>query len=114
MTVYDYVKILANQHNMPISEVEKKCNLGNATIKSWEKSFPKVDKLYAVAKFFGVPLEYFLNGKKGDLTSMEQLLLETFRSSDEVGKMRIIQVLMNEKDRIESMGDKTFTESNVG
>ena len=114
MTVYDYVKNLANQHNMPISEVEKKCNLGNATIKSWEKSFPKVDKLYPVAKFFGVPLEYFLNGETGELDPMEQVLIDSFRSVDEIGKMRIIQVSMNEKDRMEISGDKASTESNVG
>ncbi len=114
MTVYDYVKVLANQHNMPISEVEKKCNLGNKTIKSWEKSFPKIDKLYSVAVFFRVPLEYFLNGNLGTLDSMETELVESFRHTDDKGKMKIIQVAMNERDRTEIAGDKGVYAPAVG
>lgn len=104
MTIYEYVKKLAKERNTPISEIERACELGNATIKGWDTSFPRVDKLNAVAKFFGVPLDYFLNGDDGKLTPTEQILVDSFRSVDEIGKMRIIQVSMNEKDRMEISG----------
>ena len=54
MTVFDYVKILADAQNITISRLEKECGLGNATIKAWEKSYPKIDKLYKVSSFFDV------------------------------------------------------------
>ena len=54
MSVYDYVKLLADERNEAISDVEKASGLGNGTIKSWTTSFPKVDKLYGVALHFDV------------------------------------------------------------
>ena len=101
MTIYEFVKVLADEKNMTIAEVERACGLGNATVKAWAKSSPRVDKLYIVSEFFNVPMEYFLTGNRKPWVcdEMENELLKAFRGSTASGKARIIQVCMNEYDQ---------------
>ena len=101
MSVYDYVKILADERKIAISTVEKECGLGNKTIKSWSTSCPKLDKIYPVALFFGVDLGYFLTGVRNPYNPIEKIVLDAFRNTDDEGKARIIQVALNESDRVE-------------
>lgn len=98
MTIYDYVKVLANEQNVDIKTVEVACQFGNGTIQKWSTSTPKADKLYRVALYFNMPIEYFLTGKRPVQDNMEQVLLDAYRSTDERGKARIIQVCLNESD----------------
>lgn len=45
---------------MTKNEVEEKCGLSKNTIRRWDSHSPDVWKVYAVAKFFKVPIEYIL------------------------------------------------------
>lgn len=101
MNIYELVKLLADERNMKIAEVERACGLGNATIKAWANSYPRVDKLYLVSDFFKVPMEYFLTGNRKPMVcdEMENELLKAYRGSNAMGKARIIQVCMNEYDQ---------------
>ena len=45
---------------MPALEAE--LGFGNSTIVKWDKSTPNADKLNAVAKYFGVSMDFLLNG----------------------------------------------------
>lgn len=54
------IRDLCEQNNITISELEKECGIGNATISRWDKSFPRMDTLIKVAKYFEVSIEYFL------------------------------------------------------
>lgn len=54
------IRDLCEQKNITISELEKECGIGNATISRWDKSFPRMDTLIKVAKYFEVSIEYFL------------------------------------------------------
>lgn len=88
MTVYEYVKMLVDQAGLSIAELEKQCGLGNGTIRSWEKSMPRIDKIYPIALFFNVSIEYFLNGIKinYDFTEDEKRLIAAYRDQSEEGK----------------------------
>lgn len=97
MSIYDYVKILADERKVAISEVERCSGLGNGTIKSWGTSYPKVDKLYGVAQYFGVNLEYFLTGSRPD--QEEYRLLSNFRECDRDGKDIILGHAVEERRR---------------
>lgn len=101
MTVYDYVKVLADEKGETIIDVERAADLSNGAIKAWKVSFPRVDKLYSVAQHFGVPLEYFLNGNRGDVTPQEQTLIDCFRSVSELDKFEIIELCMHLKKKTE-------------
>lgn len=112
MSIYDYVKILANERKIAISEVEKCTGLGNGTIKSWETSFPKVDKLYGVAQYFGVNLEYFLTGKRPEQDEFD--LLTYFRECDRDGKRVIMGHAVEEYRRTEKEKTDSTKESAAG
>lgn len=58
--LYEKIESLCKERNISIAKVEKDCNIGNATIRRWDKSFPRIDTLKKVADFFGMPIEYFL------------------------------------------------------
>ncbi len=58
--LYAKIESLCKERNISIAKVEKDCNIGNATIRRWDKSFPRIDTLKKVADFFDKPIEYFL------------------------------------------------------
>lgn len=53
------------EKGISISALEKACGFGNATIRNWDKSMPRVDNLQKVADYFNVPIEYFLEDREG-------------------------------------------------
>ncbi len=61
--IFERVEALCKEKGISIARLEKECHIGNATIKGWEKSSPRVDTLNKVAQYFGVPIEYFLDEK---------------------------------------------------
>ena len=77
MTLKDRVKTLAQERGISLPALESELGFGNSTIVKWDKSTPNADKLNAVAKYFGVTMDYLLNGENKDslpLTTKEQLL----------------------------------------
>lgn len=63
--LYDKIKGVCKEKGVSVSLVEKESGLSNGTISKWNKSSPTVDKLKAVADYFGVSIEYFLEEKAG-------------------------------------------------
>ncbi len=73
MTLKDRVKLLAQEHGISLPALESELGFGNSTIVKWDKSTPKADKLDAVAKYFGVTMDYLLNGvSDSDLTEKDE------------------------------------------
>lgn len=60
MTVFDRVKKLADNQKISIVELEEKLNFSRNSLYAWKKSKPSIDKLEAVANFFGVSTDYLL------------------------------------------------------
>ena len=58
--IYNKVVKLCKEKGITISKLEAECNLANATVRRWDKQSPRVDNLERVAKYFGVPVDYFL------------------------------------------------------
>lgn len=56
----DKISMLCNERNISIGKLENILGFGNGTIWKWKKSSPSVDKLKAVADYFGVTLDYLL------------------------------------------------------
>lgn len=57
--LYEKIKSLCKERGIRISKVEKDCNIGNATIRKWDKSVPRIDTLKKVADYFDKSMEYF-------------------------------------------------------
>ena len=66
MTLKYRVKNLAQERGMSLPALEAELGFGDSTIVKWDKSTPNVDKLNAVAKYFGVTMDYLLNGVDED------------------------------------------------
>lgn len=59
--IYDNIKRLADERNMTIQEVEKRCNIGNGVIGKWKDSGnPKIKHLKTVADLFNVTVDELL------------------------------------------------------
>lgn len=54
------IRELCDKKGITLSELERTCGIGNATISRWDKSFPRIDNINKVADYFGVTIEYFL------------------------------------------------------
>lgn len=57
--LYEKLKNLCKEKGISIAKLEKDCNIGNATIRKWNKSIPRLDTLKKVADYFDEPIEYF-------------------------------------------------------
>lgn len=66
MTLKGRIKELANQKGISLPTLESELGFGNSTIVKWDKSTPNAEKLNAVAKYFGVSMDYLLNGLDED------------------------------------------------
>lgn len=62
MTVFDRIKELADQKMITIAELERRANLGNGTVRRWDKTLPSADKLQRVGQILGVTIDYLVNG----------------------------------------------------
>lgn len=58
--ILEKVEELCKKKGVSISRLEKECGIGNATIKGWEESSPRVDTLKKVADYFNVTIEYLI------------------------------------------------------
>ena len=60
--MYKKFEDLLKQYGISAYQVSKATGVAGSTMTNWKKGVykPKVDKLMAIAKFFGVPVEYFL------------------------------------------------------
>ena len=52
--------MLRHKNKISIARLEREVGLGNATVRGWKKSTPKVDTLKLVADYFGVTVEDLL------------------------------------------------------
>lgn len=87
----EIIKKLCQKKQISFLELEKKLNLTTSSIRRWDTSTPSADKLYKVAQFFDVPMEYLLTGKVKDYTLEERELIKLYRAADDRGKERIMQ-----------------------
>lgn len=58
--IYEKVKELCEKKNVSIYRVEKDLGFSASSIVKWKNGVPAADKLKAVADYFNVPIEYFL------------------------------------------------------
>ena len=91
MTLKERIKELANAEGISLPALEAELGFGNGTIVKWDKSTPNAEKLNTVAKYFGVTMDYLLNGEtekgltnkdKRDISKTVNELMEKLDSND--------------------------------
>ena len=65
--MYKKFQELLDKSNKTAYKVSKETGIPQATLSDWKngRSKPKFDKLLILAQYFGVPVEYFAEEKKG-------------------------------------------------
>lgn len=58
--LYEKLETLCKERGISIAKLERDCGIGNATVRRWDKAFPRIDTLKKVADYLGKPIEYFL------------------------------------------------------
>lgn len=66
MSLKERIKTLAQERGLSLPALESELGFGNSTIVKWDKSTPNAEKLNTVAKYFGVTMDYLLNGLDED------------------------------------------------
>ena len=59
--LYEKLETLCKERGISIAKLERDCCIGNATVRRWDKAFPRIDTLKKVADYLGKPIEYFLD-----------------------------------------------------
>lgn len=67
--MYKQFDKLLHEHNISAYKVAKETSIPTATLSDWKngRSTPKVDKLLKIAKYFKVPITYFLDDSDNEL-----------------------------------------------
>lgn len=97
--LFNTIQSLLNDRNMSVSELERKADLGNGTIRRWSESMPSIDKVAKVASVFNVSLEYLYNGDNS-INSKSRVLARSFEklSENEIDSVNaLIQHYINKK-----------------
>ena len=89
MTIYDRVLALIKEQNLTVKQVERECDLANATIRRWATQTPNVESVRRVAHRLSVTLDYLVEGGSSittpgacdgvGLSEMESDLIAMFR-----------------------------------
>lgn len=58
--ILDKIRALCKERGITLAELERNAGLGNGVIARWGETNPRVDKLKAVADFFGVTVDELL------------------------------------------------------
>lgn len=58
--IYTNISNLCRANGISIARLERETGLGNATVRGWANSSPTVEKLKAVADYFGVTVDELL------------------------------------------------------
>lgn len=60
MTILDRIRSLANDRKVTLAELERNLNFSNGSLRKWETSTPRGDKIEKIADYFNVSTDYLL------------------------------------------------------
>lgn len=64
--IYTKIVKLCKENGISVAKLEKELGFGNATVRGWSKSSPTVEKLKAVADYFGTSIDELLAPPKNE------------------------------------------------
>ena len=67
--IYTNVQNLCREKGISVAQLERELGLGNATIRGWKNSSPTVERLKAVADYFGITVDALISEQEQHSTS---------------------------------------------
>ena len=62
--ILEQIEKWCKENNTTIAALEKKCGLGNATIRGWDEAMPRIDNLQKVSEVTGIPIAKLIGNFK--------------------------------------------------
>lgn len=98
MSIVLKIKDLAEDRAMTLTELERKLDFGQGTIRRWDKSTPSADKLDQVATYFNVSTDYLLGRETYEDMKLNQARAD-FSDDEFTGKYRMAKSEVQEDKR---------------
>lgn len=98
VTVVSVIRELCQNKNMSFRKLEEAIGLPYSSISRWDKNLPSIDKVFSVAQYFGVSMEFLLTGKEqtapeDGLSFAEHELISLFSAlTEELQEIALIQI----------------------
>lgn len=99
MDLLERVKYLCNQKRVSQRGMEKDIGISNGSSSKWSKSMPSADTLNKLADYFGVSVEYLINGKEEDKVQKIASLSE----NEELDIVKDVDVIIDKLNRGEDV-----------
>lgn len=64
MTLFERVEKIRKENGISQGRLEKELGFSNGSVSKWKNSTPTTERLQKVADYFGVSLDYLINGKE--------------------------------------------------
>lgn len=95
----DIIQKLCKEKGITIAELERKADLGNGTIRRWDKSYPSIDKAMNVANILNVSVDYLYHGKEGNISTVAARKMDKLELKEQEAVENLIQFFLNQKEK---------------
>ncbi len=106
MEIFNKIKKLCEEHNISIFELENQIGISRGVLYTWKKSIPSIEKVYKVAKYFNVSIDYLVDHQiKGQnilhiTDSNDRLLVNKYLNLTDINHKNSVEQLIDEyKDK---------------
>ncbi len=88
------IKMLCKRHGITVAELERKAGLSHSTIARWDRNAPSIDKVVAVADYFGLSVDELIGREVQAQISLEdRRILAMFNELNQEGRLAAIKQL---------------------
>lgn len=104
MSRLELLKKLCKEKGITINKLEQELEFSQGSLGKIDTNVPKADKLYALAKFFDIPMEMFFEGEsaKRGARELEQSIEDMNRLKEAVGGEENFKKLSDELEAYEA------------
>ena len=95
--MYEIFLKLLKEHGVTAYKVGKDTGIGSSTFTDWKngRSAPKQEKLQKIADYFGVSIDYLLNGDEKDAPEQYYIDDQTAKIAQELLENKELKMLMD-------------------
>lgn len=100
--MFDRIKYLAEKQKISLTELSEHFGWSSKAIYGWKNSTPSVDKVKLVADYFGVTVDYLLDGEEKELelrNALKGVMSFDGQEMTEEDKEAIINYMMGRKSK---------------
>ena len=104
MSRLELLKKLCKEKGITINKLEQELDFSQGSLGKIDTNMPKADKLYALSRFFGIPMETFFEGEsaKRGARELEQSIEDMNRLKEAVGGEENFKKLSDELEAYEA------------